>query len=162
MKFSKSLLLFFLGLFVSVSYGQNSELGLYLNKTKNEKVELFAKKQTIKVWTDSMVYIGKYEIIDTKNLKINGTIVPLSNITEIRAVKKKRRLVGLGFGGVGGLFVVGGGLLAILDGGITFATEIGLAAMLVVGLPLTSIGTLVAFAKPKYDLKSGKYSLIIQ
>lgn len=104
----KSLTLFFLHLFSRQILAQQA---LEISSTGGDRMKLFKENKRVKVKTiQGEKYIGRFPIIDSQNIEIEGNIIPLSSIANI-----KIRSIVAGIAGtvliVYGAFVVGVGLV---------------------------------------------------
>jgi hypothetical protein len=104
----KSLTLFFLLLFSQQILAQQA---LEISSTGGDKMKLFKENKRVKVKTiQGEKHIGRFQIIDSQNIEIEGNIIPLSSIANI-----KSRSIVAGIAGtvliVYGAFVVGVGLV---------------------------------------------------
>ena len=83
---------------------------LEMTKTGTEKIRTFKENRRVKIKTsEGEKYIGRFQIIDDHTIEIEGNIIPLNSITNI-----KRRSIVAGIAGTA--LIIYGSLYALVGG----------------------------------------------
>lgn len=84
------------------------EKALEMSKIESEKRRVFKENKRVKVKTfDGGKYIGRFQILDANTIEIEGNIIPLSSILNIKSRTAMAGIVGTA------IIIIGVGVLAI-------------------------------------------------
>ncbi len=129
-------ILFFLLIFSLPTIAQEA---LEISKNKSDKVKIFKENKRVKVKTvEGEKHIGRFQIIDSQNIEIEGNVISLSDIENIKSrsvvagiggtvliiygavVMVVGTVVGLNFGTTSDIYIVSGMGAVIMAAGIFF------------------------------------------
>jgi hypothetical protein len=150
MKIYLILLMVFLSI---VSYSQKSSI--VVHKKNSEKIKEIAENKRIKIITlEGKKYYGRFTIVDSASIKIEGNVVALDSITRIR----RKSL----FGAIVNPMVVGFGLANIFGGFVALAAPGSNMEGALGSFLLTTGVVLVAVSAISSSYKSKKWDYSIK
>lgn len=151
----KILTLFFLLVFSQQIIAQQA---LEISRTGSDKVKLFKENKRVKVKTlEGEKHIGRFQIIDGENIEIEGNVIPLSDIENIKSRSVVAGIAGTALIVYGAVFL-GSGLIV----GLSFGTDPVLPIAIIMGGTILSSGIFFnEFAKNHRNTK-WSYKIIDQ
>lgn len=110
------------------------EKALEMSKTGSEKTRVFKENKRVKVKTlDGGKYIGRFQILDANTVEIEGNIIPLNSISNI----KSRSILA----GITGTILIIAGVATIFYGNVLM-----LATAITLGAISPTVGVVVGIA----------------
>ena len=140
------------------------EKALEMSKPGTDKVRIFKENKRVKVkTTEGGKYIGRFQIVDDKTIEIDGNLIPLNMVSNI-----KSRSIVAGIAGtlliLVGIITIGYGNILILISHLTFGLTISPSVGAFVGLTgiaITASGIFFnEFAKNYRHKKEWTYRII--